>query len=137
MKILVDTCIWSLALRRNKAVHNPVINELHELISELRVQLIGPVRQEILSGVRSAEQFDRLKNHLQAFPDFQLESADYECAAEFYNNCRGQGVQGSNTDFLICAISVQHRMPVFTIDNDFKNFQQILPIVLHHSRFRM
>ncbi len=50
MKVLADTCIWSLALRRNKQpASNIEVLEFQELIEEVRVQLIGPIRQEILS----------------------------------------------------------------------------------------
>ena len=53
MKVLVDTCIWSLALRRNKQPDSNIeVIEFQELIEEVRVQLIGPIRQEILSGVK-------------------------------------------------------------------------------------
>ena len=72
MKIIVDTCIWSLAVRRNNIQNNAYINELQELIKEIRVQLIGPVRQELLSGVKSKKQFDLLKTYLEAFDDLEL-----------------------------------------------------------------
>jgi predicted nucleic acid-binding protein len=135
MKILVDTCVWSLALRRAEVQPDPVVGELRELISELRVQMIGPVRQEILSGIKEVKQFDALRLHLQSFPDFALQPTDYERAAEFYNVCRSRGVQGANTDFLICSISAQYQMPIFTVDNDFKHYQHLLPISLHSPRF--
>jgi len=55
MKVLVDTCIWSLALRRNKQQDfNIEVIEFKELIEEVRVQIIGPIRQEILSGVKKS-----------------------------------------------------------------------------------
>ncbi len=58
MKVLVDTCIWSLALRGNKQpASNIEVVELQELIEEVRVQLTGPIRQEILSGVKRRQQF--------------------------------------------------------------------------------
>lgn len=46
MKVLVDTCVWSLALRRRKqkTTDEPHVLELQELIKELRVQMIGPIR---------------------------------------------------------------------------------------------
>ncbi|MFO7766132.1 MAG: hypothetical protein R6V33_06850 [Pelovirga sp.] len=53
MNVLVDTCIWSLALRRKKSEQDAVVNELGELISEGRAQLIGPIRQELLSGIKN------------------------------------------------------------------------------------
>jgi predicted nucleic acid-binding protein len=47
------------------------------------------------------------------------------------NTCRRQGIQGSNTDFLLCAIGEHHDMPIFTIDDDFKLFADRLPVALH------
>ena len=134
MKILVDTSVWSLALRRNMQTNSAEAAELLELIRELRVQMIGPIRQEILSGIRSSAQFSSLRDHLRAFPDLELLSRDYEYAAEFYNLCRSKGVQGSNTDFLICSIATRLKIPIFTTDADFTLFQQHLPITLHSPR---
>ncbi len=134
MKVLVDTCVWSMALRRSDGSDGPEVAELMELVKELRVQLIGPVRQEILSGIKSLDQFTKLRDHLRPFPDLELTSRDFETAAEFYNLCRCKGVQGSNTDFLICAVAVRHQMPLFTTDADFNFFQQHLPIKLYRSR---
>ncbi len=134
MKIIVDTCVWSLALRRNTVVDNPYIDELKNLIEEIRVQLIGPIRQELLSGIKSKEQFDTLRLHFEAFADIGLESKDYELAAKYYNAARKKGVQGSNTDFLICAISTRRKMSILTTDKDFSNFQSVFPVSLHVPR---
>ncbi|MEA1923503.1 MAG: PIN domain-containing protein [Pseudomonadota bacterium] len=134
MKIIVDTCVWSLALRRNTVENNPYIGELKNLIEEIRVQLIGPIRQELLSGVKSKKHFNTLKLHLEAFADIELESMDYELAAEYFNAARKKGIQGSNTDFLICAISSRRKMPILTTDNDFTNFQSVFPVSLHIPR---
>ncbi|MFZ3208211.1 MAG: PIN domain-containing protein [Geobacteraceae bacterium] len=134
MKVLVDTSVWSLALRRNPPADGPEVPELIELIREVRIRMIGPVRQELLSGVKSQAQFQKLRNHLRAFPDLEVTTRDYESASEFFNLCRGKGIQGSNTDFLICAISVHHKIPIFTTDGDFTLFQPHLPITLHSPR---
>ena len=93
--------------------------------------MIGPIRQELLSGIREKAQFETLRDHLRAFPDLPLTAADFERAAEFFNIARGKGIQGSNTDFLICAISAEHDMPILTTDEDFTLFQAHLPIKLH------
>ena len=131
MRVLVDTCVWSLSLRRKEVVEEPCVRELRKLIEEYRVQMIGPIRQEILSGIRDQTQFHRLQEHLRAFPNLPLVAADYERAAEFFNTCRRQGVQGSNTDFLICAIAARRQMPIFTVDDDFKRFEAHLPAKLY------
>jgi len=134
MKVLVDTSVWSLALRRNLLTADPEVSELMELIREVRVQMIGPVRQELLSGIKSPAQFQKLRNHLRAFPDVEMTTRDYETAAEYFNLCRGKGIQGSNTDFLICAVAARHKNPIFTTDGDFTLFQSHLPITLHRPR---
>jgi hypothetical protein len=134
MRVLVDTSVWSLALRRNAPADGPELAELIELIREVRVQMLGPVRQELLCGIRSQAQFRKLRDHLLAFPDLELSPRDYETAAEFFNLCRGKGIQGSITDFLICAIAARNKIPIFTTDGDFTLFQPHLPIVLHSPR---
>lgn len=134
MKVIVDTCIWSLALRRNSPKSSQLIDELKELISEVRVQFIGPIRQELLSGIKSKQQFRNLRDHLSAFPDLQLESEDFELAAEYYNLARAKGIQGSNTDFLICSLAHRYKMPIFTTDKDFEQYISVFPIKLHVPR---
>ena len=133
MKVLVDTCVWSLSLRRKKVEDDPYVRELKKMIEEYRAQMLGPIRQEILSGIRAQEQFEKLQMHLRAFPDLLVATRDYERAAEFFNTCRRQGIQGSNTDFLLCAVGERHEMPIFTFDDDFKFFADCLPITLHST----
>ena len=130
MKVIVDTSVWSLALRRPQQQHNAIANNLRDLISDSRVILLGSIRQEILSGIKHQEQFDKLKDNLRAFPDLPLDVEDYELAAEYFNICRRNGLQGANTDFLICAAANRRNYEIFTIDKDFIGFRQYLPIVL-------
>jgi predicted nucleic acid-binding protein len=134
MRVLVDTSVWSLALRRGEHVQNPEAEELCRLIASHLVEIIGPIRQEVLSGVRDQVQFDRLDSHLAAFPDLPLLAEDYVTAAKFFNLCRSKGIQGSNTDFLICAAAVRYDLAVFTTDGDFPRFAKCLPVVLHDVR---
>ena len=131
MNVLVDTSIWSLALRRSKIVVNVEKIELRRLIDDFEAAIIGPIRQELLSGIRDIKQFVFLRERLAAFPDLALKTADFEQAASYFNHCRVKGVQGSNTDFLICAVSSSRKMPIFTTDGDFAQFAKLLPIKLH------
>ena len=137
MKVLVDTSIWSLALRRSASIsekEQTLINELSELINEVRVALIGPIRQELLSGISNQTQFDLLKEKLRTFEDLNLEQEDYEQAAEFFNTCRKSGIQGSQVDFLICAVAEKRGLPIFTSDKDFELYSKRLNITLHNLR---
>src|SRR5690348_1607690 len=103
MQILVDTSVWSLALRKKSipAALQSYAQELATLISNAKVVILGAIRQELLSGIKSQTQFIKLKSYLQAFPDLKIETEDFEFAAELFNHCRNHGVQGSHIDFLI------------------------------------
>ena len=82
MKVIVDTSVWSLALRRQQQ-NNSIADKLRDLISDGRVILLGVVRQEILSGIKHQAQYEKLKNNLRAFPDLLLDVEDYELAADY------------------------------------------------------
>ena len=75
------------------------------MVKELRVQMVGPVRQELLFGIRKEKQLVKLRNYLRVFPDLTMVFRDYERASELFNLNRKHGIHGSNTDFLICALS--------------------------------
>ena len=128
MKILVDTSIWSLALRRKKSnindTENELLNDLIELIEEKRIVIIGPIKQEILSGISSKNQFDLLQEKLLAFKSHDITDYDYLKAAEFFNVCRVNGIQGSHIDFLICAVAYNNNYQIFTTDKDFENYSK-------------
>jgi hypothetical protein len=131
MKVIVDTSVWSLALRRDKQEPNTTVHEFRRIIQDHRVQMIGPIRQEILSGIRSESQFKRLQKHLESFPDLPAITEDYVTAARYFNRCRSKGIQGSNTDFLICAMANRNKLSIFTTDKDFELFSKQIEIVLH------
>jgi predicted nucleic acid-binding protein len=130
----VDTCIWSLALRRTDRFQNPEVLELRRLITAHLVEIVGPIRQELLSGVRNQLQFNRLETHLSAFADLPLQTEDYVEAAKFFNLCRAKGIQGSNADFLICAVAARRDLAIFTIDRDLFLFAKCLPVRLHEVK---
>ena len=127
MKVLVDTCVWSKVLRRKSPDRN-LGAILEDLITDGRAVLIGPIRQELLSAVPDPAQFRKLQKALAAFADIPLTTAHFVKAAEYSNHCRKQGLQGSTTDFLICAVAAVERLQILTTDADFLRYAQHLPI---------
>jgi predicted nucleic acid-binding protein len=107
-----------------------VVALLSELVTEGRAVLIGPIRQEILSGVRERRMFERLRGHLSAFEEQPIGIEEYEEAARCANRCRAAGIAGSSVDFLICAVSLHRKLAILTTDGDFKSFARVLPITL-------
>ena len=130
MKILVDTPIWSYALRTRKKEYQYETEQLEALIKDQRALIIGPIRQEILSGYSDLKKFEKLKEKLSYFENSPIQDSDYESAAEMCNQCRKKGIQGSHIDFLICAVANRLDVPIFTSDKDFFHYREVLPINL-------
>jgi predicted nucleic acid-binding protein len=135
MTVLVDTPVWSLALRRKEADLNAreraLTGALAELIREGRVSMMGAIRQELLSGIREEERFHKLRNYLRAFEEPRIEILDYEEAARMHNLCRGRGIAGSAVDFLICAVAQRRDWHIFTTDHDFERYGRVLGLKLY------
>jgi predicted nucleic acid-binding protein len=134
VKVIVDTCVWSMALQRGVPSPGPEAEELRQLVDEARVQMLGAIRQEILSGIRVRSQFEGLRDRLRGFPDLALVNEDYALAAEYFTALRAKGIQGSNTDFLICAAAARRDLPVLTMDKDFLRYRTVVPLKLHRPR---
>ena len=131
MKLLVDTSVWSLALRRRasatlSAEEKRLTAVLAEAISDGRVVMIGPIRQELLSGIKEQAQFEKLRNALAPFRDEPIDTPDYEEAARLYNVCRTQGVECGPVDILICAVAVRRKWSVLANDARLNQCLQIV-----------
>ena len=121
MKLLVDTSVWSLALRRKDAAglspeEQKLKAELAQAIQDGRVVMIGMIRQELLSGIKEPAQYEKVKVALDAFLDEPIDTADHEYAARLYNECRSQGCEAGPVDMLICAVAVRRSWDVLSSD---------------------
>ena len=134
MIVLVDTCVWSLAFRRASRNLNSeetkTLRTLEEIILEGRAQMLGLVRQELLSGIRHKAQFDLVRAASRTFDDVALEIEDYEVAAIAANRCRGAGIGGSSIDFLLCAVALRRGWAILTTNRAFSPDPRQLHITL-------
>jgi hypothetical protein len=118
-------------LRGASSDENSITDMLTRLIDDNQVKIIGPIRQEVLSGYSDKRSYEKLRKKLSYFPNEPILDTDYEAAAEYSNFCRVKGVQGSHIDFLICAVSVRTKFLILTTDKDFKHYRKHLPISLY------
>lgn len=122
MKLLVDTSVWSLALRRKDAAdlspdEQKLKAELTQTIQDGRVAMIGMIRQELLSGIKEQAQFEKVKSALAPFVDERIDTADHEHTARLYNECRNQGFEVGPVDMLICAVAIRRKWQVLSNDS--------------------
>jgi len=122
--IAVDTSVLSLALRRRgkrELAEHPAVVRLRRAIQEGEALVVpGICLQEILSGVRTPEQFERLAAGLAPFPVLLASRAHHLAAARMVNACRKAGVAVGAVDALIAALTVEHRARLLTTDEDFQ-----------------
>ena len=133
MSVIIDTCVWSQFLRRDRRNSNPLVTETTKLIQADDVVILGPIRQELLSGALT-ERYEQLREYLRFYPNLPLEEEDDELAARHYNSLRERGIQGTGTDLLICAAAVRRNLRIFTVNRDFEFYAKHIPIRLHRFR---
>lgn len=131
MKVIVDTSIWSLALRRQEHIQNPEAETLKKIIKDGEdIYLIGIILQEILQGIRKAEDFARLKKYLDAFPLLEIKREPYIKAAELKNHLSKKGIQISTIDALIASAAIVNDCCLYTNDKDFDH-------IAKHSQLKL
>jgi predicted nucleic acid-binding protein len=130
LSVLVDTSVWSLALRRDKPAASPAVEALRSAVERGDVCLLGVVLQEVLQGFPSPDRARRLVEYLAPFPILALHRGDYVYAAEIRNKCRSKGLAISTVDAQIAAASINHRCPLLTVDRDFEGLARHFPLRL-------
>ncbi len=121
MIVVIDSSVWSFILRRRLPdASNPWVHAFREHVSgDDAIVLLGPILQELLSGLRWPRDFERLLKALDPFPLVPLERGTHILAARISNQCRRRGVQTTAGDCLIAAGCVEYGYPLLTADQDF------------------
>lgn len=120
MTLLVDTSVWSLALRRDGESQAPEVQALKEaLFGSDVVVTTGLVLQEILQGFAGPKAQVQIIERLSALPLIQPDRNDHVSAAALRNACRKAGVQLGTVDALIAQLCIGHDLTLLTTDKDF------------------
>lgn len=129
--ILVDTSVWSLALRRDRPPDAREVTILEDAITRGEsVLMIGAILQEVLQGFFVEKRFKDLEKRLRAFPLIELARADYVFAAEIRSRCRSKGVQVTTIDAQIASACIANDCALLTTDVDFRHIASHFPLQL-------
>jgi predicted nucleic acid-binding protein len=135
VNVLVDTSVWSLALRRDAP---PDIKETKLLTRCLQRQDVlfttGIIVQEILQGFRGPKQRDRILQHFSNLPLIVPDLTDHINAASLQGTCRRYGVQIGTIDALLAQLAIAHNLELLTADNDFFLMARHVPLRLLMDR---
>ncbi len=131
MNLLVDTSVWSLALRRDRAAGAPEVDRLADALSSGEsVVATGLILQELLQGFRSPKARERIVERFAALPFLVPDREDHVEAAGLRNACRRRGIQVGTIDALIARLAIRHDLVLLTTDRDFERIAEIGPLAL-------
>jgi predicted nucleic acid-binding protein len=131
VSLLVDTSVWSLALRRDVEQSAPEVVALrHALLGTDQVFTTGLVLQELLQGFAGPKDRAQLIDRLSALAFLQPVKEDHIEAAEVRNSCRRCGVQVGTIDALLIQLCRKNDLTLLTTDQD-------LHAATKHVEFRL
>lgn len=137
MTLLVDTSVWSLALRRDIEAPDPEVHELKEaLFGSDVVVTTGLVLQELLQGFSGPRAQARIVERFAALPLLQPDREDHVNAAGLRNRCRKAGVQLGTIDALLAQLCIRHDLTLLTTDKDFTHAAGHCPLRVWPARAR-
>lgn len=120
MTLLVDTSVWSLALRRDTQAEEPEVRALKDALSGSDVVVTtGLVLQELLQGFAGAKASEQIVERFSALGLIQPDREDHIAAASLRSACRRAGVQLGTVDALIAQLCIRHEAVLLSTDKDF------------------
>ena len=131
MRVLVDTSVWSLALRKKGPADHPAVASLTELLRAGEdVCLIGLVLQEVLQAFRSEASYRTILRHLEPFPLLALERNDHVRSAALHRRCAARGIAASTADCRIASAAIGHGCQLLSADGDFELIERVSDLEL-------
>lgn len=125
MRVLVDTCVWSLSLRKRGPADHAAVKLFAALLEGGRdVVLLGIVLQEILQAFKADATFKKMVQSTGGFPLIPLVRDDYVAAARLHRRCAAAGLTTSTVDSLIAAACVRNDLVLLTTDRDFQRIAE-------------
>lgn len=121
MKVLVDTSVWSHALRKGGPADHPAVTKLSTLLSRNEELVVtGLILQEILQAFRDEATFRKITKHLEPFPLLSLDRTDCVAAARLHRRCASHGIAASTVDCQIATAAINHDCLLLTADVHFE-----------------
>lgn len=134
MSLLVDTSVWSLALRRDAP---PDLPEVRALATALQagdlVLTTGLILQEVLQGFLGPKSREAILGRFGALPLLVPDRHDHIEAAGLRNQCRRQGLQVGTIDALLAALCLRHDLTLLTTDADFRRVAEVTQLSVWSS----
>lgn len=133
MNLFVDTSVWSLAFRRDRAQSEPAVDRLRQALGGGEALFsTGLVLQELLQGFLGPKARDAIIDRFTALPLLVPDREDHIAAAEIRNECRRAGVQIGTIDALLARLCTRHELEMLTTDRDFDRMVPQVGLTIWH-----
>lgn len=137
MTLLVDTSVWSLALRRDAEATEPEVHQLKDaLLGSQVVVTTGLILQELLQGFLGPKAQSQIVERFAALPLLQPDRDDHIGAAALRNTCRQAGIQLGTIDALLAQLCIRHDLTLLTTDKDFTHAAKRCPLRVWSAKSR-
>ncbi|MGO1592381.1 MAG: type II toxin-antitoxin system VapC family toxin [Ancrocorticia sp.] len=134
MTFLVDTSVWSLALRRNSHSTIAEVEALRAALSQgSDIATTGIVLLELLQRAVPSKAQDHIRDAFNSLSFVEPDRQDYEAAAHLSNTCRRNGVQLPTVDALIAQLTIRHELILLTTDKDFTHAAEYIPLRIYDA----
>ena len=124
---LVDTSIWISADRKG---HGTLKSRLAELTVSGAAWICWPIRAELLIGVKTPERWTTLDEQLAALHHAPVTDDTWHRAARLGHDLARRGQTVPLSDLLIAVAAMDHDLPLWTADSDFKRIASVAPLEL-------
>ena len=131
MTLLVDTSVWSLALRRDSPGQSVEVRALRQALDGAdAVVTTGLILQELLQGFSGPNANEAIIHRFGVLPLIQPDRQDHVAAAEVRNVCRRGGVQIGTIDALLIQLAGRYELTLLSADKDFLHATRHVPFKL-------
>ena len=115
-RTLADTTVW-IEFFRGKP---KIADHFEMLLIENIVCTCGVVMFELLQGIKSEGEKNKILSILATLPYFEMTQKLWQSAAELSLPLKKNGVSLPLSDIFISAIAIENDLSVYTLDNHFE-----------------
>jgi predicted nucleic acid-binding protein len=131
VNILVDTSVWSLALRRDTAPDCQAVSRLKiALQGGESVFTTGLILQELLQGFNGPKARRKIIETFASLPLIIPEKRDHVDAADLRVKLRQKGIQAGTIDVLLAQLCLRYGLSLLSMDKDFVHMAKHVPLSL-------
>ena len=120
--VIADTSVWINAQRLPESLDS---QEFWRLFDGRQVVMVGPVFTELLQGSRTQRDFDLLLGHFAALDYLEADQQTWQTVARIRRGLGLRGCQIGFSDTITAALSIQHAVPLYTLDGAFGRIPEL------------